>query len=131
MGEGEEGLVATAVGPEETRIPEGTDGLGKFQDRREVGDVGGCGLVSLSVRHPVEEGRRRQLLVVTGRDEGLAPIDAVDGIAWGDLGCLVEDHDVERHVRRQVLTDRKWGHHEARLDGEGRVAAAFDELTNG
>ena len=129
VGERDERLVHGPVVPAQRQAPEGAGCLGVVEDRLELGGVVGVFGPFLFVISggAGEEIARRQLLLVSGQDQGRAAVDAVDGIAGADLAGLVEDDHIEAQVRGQVLADRQRGHHEARLDRLRDVAGPFDQ----
>ena len=129
VGERDERLVQGPVVPAQRQAPVGAGCLGVVEDRLELrGVVGVFGPFLFVVSGGAgEEVARRQLLLVSGQDQGRAAVDAVDGIAGADLAGLVEDDDVEVQVRWQVLADRERGHHEAWLDRLRDVAGPFDQ----
>jgi hypothetical protein len=43
-------------------------------------------------------------------------MSSVDGVTRADLRCLVEDDDVEAHLRGEKLADRQWRHRKDRFD---------------
>src|SRR5947209_1123950 len=42
-----------------------------------------------------EKASRRQLVGVAGDNGPVGAHECPDGVSWGDLGCLVEDHNIE------------------------------------
>lgn len=58
-------------------------------------------------RSCAEEGRWRELLVVTGDDDPLASDDGGDGVGWLDLARLVEDDEVEQPTSGQHLANHE------------------------
>src|SRR5439155_25575289 len=78
-----------------------------------------------------EECRWRQLLLVAGNDQLPATQQRGDRIRRCDLGCLVEDDDVEVRLRRQQLTYDERTHRPARLQRQQDVRCFADKVTYG
>ena len=84
VAEGDQFLMATAVVPLERDGTEQLGALAQPEDRLEVVEL--VLLIDVIVVHGgVEEGGRWELSVVTGDDQLLSPVDAVDRICRRDL----------------------------------------------
>src|SRR5690606_12981950 len=79
-----------------------------------------------------EEIGRRQLLRIP-HDDGLTrPCYRTDSITRRNLGCLVEDDDIEpRMIDGQELSDREWRHEHARRELREALRHARDHFTDG
>ena len=86
--------------------------------------------IAAPVRH--EEAGRWHLFGVTNDDAGPTAAESTDGVGCWNLGCLVEDDEVERDgADGEQSRYRIWAHQQARHDVGERLAVLPDECPDG